>query len=1146
MRRKRLKAAKYELDRRYLFIVTGLMVLLFITVNCTADPGALNLDDVPETNETSFLAEYSMERSMVQPDQPDPIQAVLSESLIADASGDVSSPALSGPGYTNTISLNLKEADLLDVLSMLAYKMDANIIYLEDPRTVTITTENLSVMDTFQLILEKEGLDYIRTGRNYIVAERSRLYEDFKSRIYLSKRNLSHVTAQAMEGYLTELDIPVDILTVDANKKTIWIQGTPMALAKAGKIISMLDIEENVDPEEAEDEGEALLARFKLYYVSAEMMEEFISQMGVPVQVLSIDVNREEIWLQGTPVALERTGDMIRKLDIFENSDPDDWGPLIARFDLDYIPAEKMESYLSQMSIPVTGLTIDANQQAIWLQGDPSALEMAGDFIKMIDLAENESLAEGEEAVTRITLRYVSPASMESYISKFGIPVTTLTVDVNKKAIWIQGEPVALSSARDLIKMLDIADNADLTEGEPLLTRYTLKYVTARVMESYFSELGIPVKVLEAEQNDQVMWLQGTPGAQAKAQELIDALDVVENAELPVGAPLLDQVSLNYISAEAMAGYLAEMDLAVKTLTVDTNRKAIWLQGTTEALAQARELIAILDIADNADLEADDPLLTLIELEHITIGAMTGYLSEMGIPVQVLRTDEDQQTFWVQGPPGDIARVRELIDLLDVAENADLLEGEAPLIRKDLVYVSANAMVSYFSELGLQIQTLTIDSNQSVVWLQGTPTDLIEAEEIIEKLDIAENADLEEGAPLLRMIELDHVSAEAMESYLLKIGIPVQIITIEANPYVIWLQGTLAALDKAEDTINAFDITENADLPEGEPVLNRFYLEYVSAGEMKTYLQSLMSMPLTFIDIGENQLALWIQGSPAALNKAGQLISSIDIKSNASFGEGGTRMIRMPVARARGPYAADELNRLIELLSILLDGLRDGTLGWEKWDHNAGYPTLDLMEWDDPVIDHEVYDEQYYNTIKMKISPDFSPDPTDGNQICYLIAEGTPDNIELVEKMIKKIRETEKSPLYEEEEEEEEEEEAPMTLSQNSQNSADSGTSSPSPPTQYYTVSLNAVPSEGGNVSGSGSFPEDSLVNVTASASEGYSFVRWIDRGSEVSTNPSYTFTIYGNCSLEAVFVADEPVDNSGDGEDGEDGAEDGNEADEQ
>ena len=1126
MRRKRLKTAGYELDRRYLFIITGLIVLFFITVNCTADPGLIAAGEAAENSEPSSFIEHRLESSGVKPDQPDPVQAVLSDMLVADASDNISGAVLSSSTYSNNISLNLKDASLLDVLSLLAYKMDANIIYLEDPRTISITTENLPVMDTFQFILEKEGLDYIRSGRNYIVGERSRLQEDFKSRIYLTKKNLSHVTAQAMEGYLNELDIPVDILTVDANKKTIWIQGTPMALAKAGEIINMLDIAENADPEAAEEEGEELLARFKLYYVSAETMEEYISQMGLPVQVLTIDANRAVIWLQGTPLALERAGAMLRKLDIYENRDPDDWGPLIARFDLDYIPAEKIESYLSQMNIPVTGLTIDANQQAIWLQGDPSALELAGDFIKMIDLAENGSLAEGEEAVTRITLRYVSPASMESYIAKFGIPVTTLTVDANKKAIWIQGQPADLSRARDLIKILDIADNADLAEGEPVLTKRTLNYVTAAVMESYFSELGIPVKVLKSEQNDRIIWLQGTPGAQAKARELIEALDVPENAELPVGAPLLDQVSLTYISAEAMARYLSEMDIEVKTLTVDTNRKAIWLQGTTEALAQARELIAILDIADNADLEADDPPLTLIELEHITVGAMTGYLNELGISIQVLRTDEDQKIFWVQGSPGDIARARELIGLLDVVENADLLEGEAPLVRKDLAFVSSNAMARYFSELGLQVQTLTIDSNQTVIWLQGTPTDLIEAEEIIRKLDIAENADLEEGEPLLRRIELEYVSAEAMESYLIKIGTPVQIITVEANPYVIWLQGTLAALAKAEDTIEAFDIPENADLPEGEELLNKVYMKYVAASNMKGYLQTLISMPLTFLDIGENELALWIQGSPVALDKAYQLISTIDIKENAVFGFGGTRMIRMPVARAVGAEAEDELLALIELLSILLDGLRDGEPGWEYWDHSAdGYPSIEVMAWDDPVIDH-----LDHNTIKMKISPDFANNPA--RQIRYLIAEGTPDNIELVNKMIEEIRGTKPSPLFVDYEEEEEE--FGMTASQNSQDSTDSGTSQPPPPQQYFTVSLSAVPSEGGTLSGSGLFPEGSRVTVTATAAEGYSFVRWIDRGSEVSTSPSYTFTIYGSRTLEAVFVVDEPTNDLDEGENGE------------
>jgi hypothetical protein len=312
-------------------------------------------------------------------------------------------------------------------------------------------------------------------------------------------------------------------------------------------------------------------------------------------------------------------------------------------------------------------------------------------------------------------------------------------------------------------------------------------------------------------------------------------------------------------------------------------------------------------------------------------------------------------------------------------------------------------------------------------------------------------------------------------------------------------------------------------------LLTCFNLNYVSAEKMQGYLTEL-GVPVQSLTVEANQKAIWMQGTPIALGKARELINSLDIMENAEFAKGGARKIRMPVAQASGLRAEEELEALVDMLSILLDGFRDGRtdLGWVTWDHPDPVPYI-TMDWDNPVI--KPYD------IKMKITRDFAGDYS--NQVRYLIAEGTPDNINLVSNMISEIAATPTSPFAF----------GDITsgnyYDDSNADENDNGDQQEKP-LSYYTVDLSAVPEDGGDVTGDGSFPEGNWVTVTATAAEGYSFVRWIDQGSEVSTNPSYTFTIYGNCSLEAVFVADEPVDNSGDGEAGEDGAEDGNEADEQ
>ena len=70
-----------------------------------------------------------------------------------------------------------------------------------------------------------------------------------------------------------------------------------------------------------------------------------------------------------------------------------------------------------------------------------------------------------------------------------------------------------------------------------------------------------------------------------------------------------------------------------------------------------------------------------------------------------------------------------------------------------------------------------------------------------------------------------------------------------------------------------------------------------------------------------------------------------------------------------------------------------------------------------------------------------------------------------------------------------------------------------------YNVTVSANGS--GTVSGGGNnIAEGTSVTVTATPNVGYNFVNWTENGTEVSTNPSYTFTLEGDRNLVANFEA--------------------------
>ena len=74
--------------------------------------------------------------------------------------------------------------------------------------------------------------------------------------------------------------------------------------------------------------------------------------------------------------------------------------------------------------------------------------------------------------------------------------------------------------------------------------------------------------------------------------------------------------------------------------------------------------------------------------------------------------------------------------------------------------------------------------------------------------------------------------------------------------------------------------------------------------------------------------------------------------------------------------------------------------------------------------------------------------------------------------------------------------------------------------TQSYTVAVSANPTNGGTVTGGGTFSQGQSCTVNATANTGYTFTNWTENGTVVSTNANYTFNVTSNRTLVANFTA--------------------------
>ena len=73
--------------------------------------------------------------------------------------------------------------------------------------------------------------------------------------------------------------------------------------------------------------------------------------------------------------------------------------------------------------------------------------------------------------------------------------------------------------------------------------------------------------------------------------------------------------------------------------------------------------------------------------------------------------------------------------------------------------------------------------------------------------------------------------------------------------------------------------------------------------------------------------------------------------------------------------------------------------------------------------------------------------------------------------------------------------------------------------TQNYTISVSANPTNGGYVSGGGTYSQGAACTLVATANTGYTFVNWTKDGTAVSNNATYSFTVTEDASYVANFT---------------------------
>ena len=380
------------------------------------------------------------------------------------------------------ISIDVRDADIEDVLTMLAMKEDKNIIFVGDSREVSLQVDNVAVMEALELLLDKTGMTYIRDGELIIVGSEARLQEDFFNRISLTKYNLNHITTGQLEPLIGELGIPLQSFSMQ-DDETIWVQGTPRGLAKLRELLGAVD-----HPQYGEEEE---LKQVELDHINAPQLEQFMGEFGITLECIYMEEKPRTIWTQGTYRDFEELDELIEIVDSPEFAVEEEE---LKKFKLDYILAEQLEPLVLQLGITVQTFYMEDNPKTLWAQGTPHELDELEELKNTVDIKENKPEVEEDIKITyrQLELAHITPGRAVDKMAETGNPIDNYITLGNKLLVF---DEELIENWNVIEEIITDIDNEDAREQHAFT--YKFEHIMAQEAEGLLGSFGLDDVTIE-------------------------------------------------------------------------------------------------------------------------------------------------------------------------------------------------------------------------------------------------------------------------------------------------------------------------------------------------------------------------------------------------------------------------------------------------------------------------------------------------------------------------------------------------------------------------------------------------------------------------------------------------------------------------
>ena len=277
----------------------------------------------------------------------------------------------------------------------------------------------------------------------------------------------------------------------------------------------------------------------------------------------------------------------------------------------------------------------------------------------------------------------------------------------------------------------------------------------------------------------------------------------------------------------------------------------------------------------------DKVVMTKFTLKYITVGVLQTQASALGLSnVQYVSTETDDSTVFVSASPKELAKIQELIRLIDVSSN---INAGAALVAANfkeinLNYITAEEFSSLLSSLGLD-PGIVVASRPYTLYTFVTGSTLADINTIKAVIDkpltganlgasksdqVVEPSTTPSGgtdapstgtpgtstgseeAKILREIELVYIDRAMAVGIIDSFPYEVTVYGPEKMTKKLWLMGTESEVNKAEGKIKEFDTESYADSMKLENTFFVYDLQNCTAQEMLDRLANIKLENVTF------------------------------------------------------------------------------------------------------------------------------------------------------------------------------------------------------------------------------------------------------------------------------------------------------------